>query len=192
LAIGDDLGVSADLVAARYAIARLLLRRGEVDAAVGQLRAGLTAAGLSDPENYAPTLRATLAHARCIQGDAPDALALTAEVRAALPGLPLPRWVQVQLSLAEALAALSELDLALTAAREAAKVAGFRGLRTWALRARLLLCQLAPPAEADQARREAAQLAEQISLELGPELNRFWRAQPALYALWVLDEDDAS
>ena len=191
LAIGEELGVSADLVAARFARGRLALRRGQVEAAVEQLRGGLRAAHEADPERYGPTLRATLAHARCLQGETADAEVLLGEVQAELGGLHLPRRTQVLLVMGEAWTAMGQLDAALTCARQAALVASSRGLRTWALRARALMSQIAPPDEADEAARDAARLAQQLAAELPPALSARFRAQPTIAGLWMhLDEVD--
>ena len=192
LVIGEELGVSADLVAARYALGRLALRRGQVDQAVEHLRGGLRAAQESDPESYGPTLRATLAHARCLQGEIADAEHLLAEVQSMMGALHLPRRTQVLLVLGEAWTALNQIDAALAVARQAALVASSRGLLTWALRARMLLAQIGPPVEAEQAAQEAAKIAQQIALQLPPSLAARFRAQPGVGALWMhLDEVDA-
>ncbi len=192
LVIGEELGVSADLVAARYALGRLALRRGQVDQAVEHLRGGLRAAQEADPESYGPTLRATLAHARCLQGEVADAEQLLAEVQAMMGALHLPRRTQVLLVMGEAWTALNQIDAALAVARQAALVASSRGLLTWALRARMLLAQIGPPAEAEQAAEEAARLAQRIALGLPPALAARFRAQPGVGALWMhLDEVDA-
>ncbi len=184
--ICDQLGESSEKAAALYFMARLALRRGKAEQAVAHAEQGLRCAEQHDSEAYAPALRSTLARALCTTGDIDRAESILNELMGQLDTLHLPRRTQVQLNMAAAWAALGLAEEALPLVREAARVAGTRGFRAWALKARILLAELEEEQPAEQARQEAADLARQLLEALPAELAGPFRRQPGFARLWVL------
>ena len=179
-------GDTGELAAVQYFLARLALRRGRAEEALEHVEAGLAYAEQNDAERYHPALRATLARVLCVTGDLDRAEEILETLEDELPGLPLPRRTQVQLNMAAAWAAIGLADEALPLARRAAQVAGSRGFRTWALRARVLLSELASGAEAEHARAEAAAIAHSLLDGLPGDLAGCFRRQPGFARLWVV------
>jgi tetratricopeptide (TPR) repeat protein len=182
----EQVGDVGEIVAVRYFLSRLCLRRGKAEQALEHLDVGLQSAETADAERYAPALRATLARALCVTGELDRAEQILTDLGAELADLHLPRRTQVQLNMAAAWAALGLSEEALPLAREAARVAGSRGFRTWALKARVLLSELADGDEAEHARSEAAALARDLLDALPAGLAGSFRRQPGFARLWVV------
>jgi len=132
-----------------------------------------------------PRQAAALARALCISGDLDGAEDLLEKLTSVVDDLPLPRRTEVQLRMAAGWAALGHVEDALPMARTAARVAGTRGFRIWALAARMLLAEIAPAAEAGRHRAEAADLARDLLSELPDDLAAFFRKQPGIERLLV-------
>ena len=99
---------------------------------------------------------------------------------------PLP----IQSILIETRVAVGLLDEAVPLLREAARVARTRGFRAWALKALLLLAEVAPPEEADAARREAAGIARALLEGLPGGMAGSFRRQPGFARLWLMEDGD--
>jgi tetratricopeptide (TPR) repeat protein len=179
-----------DAAPTRYFCARLRLRRGQPEPAVDHLKAGLRSARAVDPELYTPALRATMARALAGTDNITRAEGILTDLEANLGTLPLPRRTQVQLNMAAAWVAVGLLDEAVPLLREAARVARTRGFRAWALKALLLLAEVAPPEEADAARREAAGIARALLEGLPGGMAGSFRRQPGFARLWLMEDGD--
>jgi ATP/maltotriose-dependent transcriptional regulator MalT len=186
LLLCEELGVASETVATRFMLARLCQRREQVDASLVHIEAGLDRAQAEDPERYEPALRALAARARRQRGDRPGAEQEARLAADSLAGLPLPRRTQVELLLAQAWTTIGDLDKARQYGRSAARTAGSRGFRPWAIEARLLLMYVTGPEEAERCRLEATELAQQVGASLGEEGLSAYRHQPGYSALWSL------
>jgi tetratricopeptide (TPR) repeat protein len=181
---------AADAAPTRYFCARLCLRRGQPEPALDHLKAGLRSARAVDPELYTPALRATMARALAGTDNITRAEGILTDLEGSLRALPLPRRTQVQLNMAAAWVAVGLLDEAVPLLREAARVARTRGFRAWALKALLLLAEVAPAHEADAARREAAGIARALLEGLPGGMAGSFRRQPGFARLWVMMDGD--
>lgn len=180
---------AADAGPTRYFCARLCLRRGQPEQALDHLKAGLRATRVADPETYTPALRATMARALASTDNITRAEGILTDLEAGLSALPVPRRAQVQLNMAAAWIAVGHPDEALPLLREAARVASTRGFVSKALKARLLLSEVAESDEAERARSEAARLARGVLEGLPAPMAGTFRRQPGMARLWVmLDE----
>jgi tetratricopeptide (TPR) repeat protein len=188
LDILQDLGVTGDAVAVRFTHGRLLLERGRVDDARASLGRGIMDAQNQDPESYAPALKACLARAFALQGEAERGRSLVDEVARVLPALPVPRRTQTLLELAEATVLMGDLDGARRFASQAVDCARRGSLRPWALRAWMLLAEVQDPPEDAASRQSAGAVAQAILGDLPQELAQEWRGRPGIEGVLLLQE----
>jgi tetratricopeptide (TPR) repeat protein len=181
---------AADLGPTRYFCARLCLRRGQPEPALDHLRAGLRATRVNDPELYAPALRATMARALASTDNITRAEGILTDLEGRIGDLPLPRRTQVQLNMAAAWVALGHPDEAHPLLRSAVRVTTRRGFKSRALKAGILLCEVAEGEEAERARVEASRLAREILSCLPAESAGSFRRQPGFARLWVMMDEE--
>ncbi len=176
LAIAGELQVVPELVAIRYALARLEARRGRPAETEAQVAVARVLAKKGDPERYATALIALNAWACAHTGDLPDAQRLLASAERELASLPVPRRCQVMLGAAQAYVAMERHDDAERLALAAQALASSRGFRLWGLDARVLLASLVDDEAAARGwRAEADALATELERELDPDLARAFR-----------------
>ena len=177
LDIAGELQVIPELVAIRYALARLEARRGRPTEAERQVAVARVLAKKGDPERYATALVALNAWACAHTGDRSDALRLLAGAERELESLPVPRRCQVMLGAAKAYVAVGRNEDAERLARSAAALASSRGFRLWGLDARRLLASLVDDEAAARSwASEADALAAELEADLDPDLARAFRA----------------
>lgn len=186
LALAQSLDLPEDQVSSRYLLGRLALRLRDLPDARLHFQAGLAAAERRDPELYSPALRARLAQVLALEGQAAAARATLAAVNAEVDTLPMPRRTEVFLIISRASEALGDVDAALVAARTAARLAGSRGFRPWAIAALGAVARLAQGAEAERAAVEAQQAVADLVGRWPAALALQYRGRPAIQALAVL------
>jgi len=182
LALAEELGLSEDVVAARYVSGLLSVRRGQPESARTHLQAGLIAARKQDPESYAPSLQALLAWCWCALDKPELSLRLLRNLQGRLEKLPAPRRSQVMLYMSLAFSALGDRAQALTAAKGAGRIATTSGLKLVALRAHARLCSIAPN---DEAASTAAgeRLVAEVLAAVPKDLRDTFAHQPDLRSL---------
>ncbi len=183
LALAEELGLSEDVVAARYVCGLLSVRRGQPESARTHLQAGLIAARKQDPESYAPSLQALLAWCWCALDKPELSQRLLENLHTRLEQLPTPRRSQVLLYMSQAYDALGDRRRALTAARLANRLATPAGLKLVALRARARLCSLAPDDEAATTATSGERLVAELLAAVPEDLRDTFTNQPELAPL---------
>jgi tetratricopeptide (TPR) repeat protein len=175
------LGLGQEVVACRYALARLDARLGLADRAEAHLAIARSEALRGDPERYEPALIALHAWACALTGDHGDAARMLQAAERTLSGLPVPRRAQVLVGAARAHAAMGRREDAERLARASADLARSRGLRLLELESRLLLATLADrPGDRAAWTEDARALAAQLESELPDGWVERFRARPGL------------
>ncbi|MBK7759312.1 MAG: protein kinase [Deltaproteobacteria bacterium] len=180
----NALGLTPDLIAARFGLARLALRARNPKQAESHLSIARGLALRSDPERYRPAIVALNAWCCAMTGDRLDAERMLEVAQAQLDKLPVPRRVQVMIAAARALESLGRLDDARALANTGTSLARSRGFRLIELEGRLMLSGLAETDDAKAAwRAEAEALARALRQELPAELAEPFFARPELAEL---------
>ncbi len=176
-----EISVLPEMIAGRYAMARLAAIRGDAAETEAQVSVARSLARRQDPERYATALLVLHAWACAMTGDRADALRMVGAAERSLDQLPVPRRCQVTLGAAQAYKALDRPVEAERLARDAVALASAGGFRLWGLDARLLLAEVvAAPVEARAWREEALNMARGLVEELGPDLSLAFARRPGL------------
>ena len=183
LELAEELGLSEDVVAARFICGLLSVRRGQPESARTHLQAGLIAARKQDPELYAPSLQALLAWCWCALGKPELSRRLLDNLKGRLDQLPPPRRSQVLLYMSQALEALDERRAALVCARKANQLATTSGIKLVALRARAQLCSIASEEEVTSVAITGERLVAELLAAVPEELRETFTAQQSLQPL---------
>jgi tetratricopeptide (TPR) repeat protein len=170
LKLSRPLNLTTEMVAARYALARLAIEEDRVEETENHIKVARALAERRDPESYIPALVALHAWVCGKTGDEADARRMLKVAEASLAKLPTPRRCQVMINAAKAHQVLGDDKEALRLAAKAAGMASSRGLRLTNLEARLFLAESTIERfAADSWRGEAHLLASQIASELDAE-----------------------
>jgi tetratricopeptide (TPR) repeat protein len=175
LALAGDRNAGGDEVATRTLAGRLALIRQDYHRALGHLRTAIKSARHSDPEEYGPAARALLARCWGRVGEGARCEEQLNHLEGRVGRLPLGRRLPVQLDMAVALGELGRKDEALNLAIEVGQTAHSRGFRLHAMHARLLVAGLGGGEAAEDARREAAELAQAMEAGLADDARPAWQ-----------------
>lgn len=159
------LGVEEEILASGVALVRLCMERSDCDGALTHGSEVLDMTRGRDPERYLPLLQALLARALARRNTS-VAWTLVQAVEDALPTLPTPRGLQVQLALAWTWRALGDDAKATEHARALLANSAARSFRLLSLEARMLLAATTSGDEARKHRRLGAELAREYTASL--------------------------
>jgi len=176
-----EISVIPEMIAGRYALARLAALRHQHTETSSQVSAARALAQKRDPERYSAALLVLHAWACAMNGQSEEALQMVEAAERNLDQLPVPRRCQVTLGAAQAYRVLARHADAERLARSAVTLAGAGGFRLWGLDARLLLSEVVTmPSDARAWREEALTLARGLVDELGPDLALAFARRPGL------------
>ena len=168
--ICEELDLAEDRVVTRALCARLALARGQTRRALDHLSVGLDASRIWDPEGYSLLLQALHGRALCQNGSSVEGAAELGQVAGRLSALRPVRRAQVLLALALGYGAAGLEERARATAREAAAYSSARGLKVWALGARLVLLGVLDEEDALPFKHEAGELARELAADLPPDM----------------------
>ncbi|MBN1335262.1 MAG: protein kinase [Deltaproteobacteria bacterium] len=189
LEVASALKVHSAILAARYALGRWHLVRGDPDGASRHLTVARGLASLGDPEGYLPLVQATIAHLLAESGDAFQARQILEQAQKPGRNLSLTRQVQSRSVVAAAYQRLGQSSDACRVANDVIRLARPRGLNLFVLDALVVLAGQEPDAAARRrAREEALQLTASVLADLPLDLATGFHDRPDLAALDDFEE----